>query len=261
MLAFWFFILSVVLIFGLNATGKVGMGFQIPGIPRPLQRKYKQILKKHFAFYNQLSSRNKIKFEHKVQRFIYLKEFIPRQIDQVTDEMKVLISACAVQLTFGFPNVFLSHFKRILVYPDEYYSTINKQYHKGEVNPRLQAIVLSWRHFVDGYIDLKDGRNLGLHEMAHALHLEDRVLNGEVDFLNKEAMKHWFILAGQEIERINNGQSRMFRDYAGTNQDEFFSVAIENFFERPEQFQEQMPKLYDNLVLLLNQNPLELGKL
>jgi len=255
MIGFYFFLISIAILFFLSTTGRVGMGFQIPGIGRPLPWKYKDILKKHFHYYNQLSGKDKTKFEHKVQRFIHLKEFIPRQLDRVTDEMKVLISACAVQLTFGFPNVFLSHFKRILIYPDDYYSTINRTYHKGEVNPRVQAIVLSWKNFVAGYIDLKDGRNLGLHELAHALRLEDRIFNEEFKFFDHQTLASWHQLAHGEIERIQQGNSRMFRDYAGTNQEEFFSVAVENFFERPDQFKELMPKLYANLALLLKQDP------
>ena len=123
--AFYLFILACFIILLPSLTGKVGMGFQIPHLPRPLPKKYKLILRNHFPYYTNLELTKKKQFEKKVQRFIHLKEFIPRQMNRVTDEMKVLISACAVQLTFGYPNVFLSHFKRILIYPDAYYSTIN----------------------------------------------------------------------------------------------------------------------------------------
>ena len=182
--AFYLFILSCIIIFLFSLTGKVGIGFQVPSVSRPLATKYKLILKNNFPFYNKLELRKKKEFERKVQYFIHMKEFIPRQLDFVTDEMKVLISACAVQLTFGYPKVFLSHFKRILIYPDAYYSTINNSFHKGEVNPRLQAIVLSWKSFVQGYLDQNDGINLGLHEMAHAMRLENMIFNNEVDFFD-----------------------------------------------------------------------------
>ena len=94
--------------------------------------------------------------------------------------MTAMIASSAIQLTFGLPKINLKHFERILIYPDEYYSTINKQYHKGEVNPRLKAIVVSWKAFVAGYADPHDGINLGLHEMAHALKLENIIKNGEL---------------------------------------------------------------------------------
>lgn len=248
--------LSIIIILLAAMSGRVNMGFQVPGFPRPMPLKRKKILNKHFAFYINLPSNKKRRFEQKVQHFIHVKDFIPRQIPQVTEEMKVLISACAVQLTFGYPKVFLSHFKRILVYPDNYYSTINNTYHKGEVNPKLRAIVLSWKAFVEGYIHHRDGRNLGLHEMAHALRLENLILNAEYNFLDINVLDRWQVLADQEMTNIANGNSRMFRDYAGTNPDEFFSVAVENFFGRPEQFKRAMPNLYAILVLLLKQDPL-----
>lgn len=237
-------------------TGRVNMGFQVPGFPRPLSSSRKEILRNRFPFYNNLPETKRRRFEQKVQYFVHVKEFIPRQMPRVTEEMKVLISACAVQLTFGYPKIFLSHFKRILIYPDNYYSTINKMYHKGEVNPRLRTIVLSWKAFVEGYINGGSGRNLGLHEMAHALRLENLILNAEYNFLDEEVLERWQRQADSEMLNIANGNSKMFRDYAGTNPDEFFSVAVENFFERPDKFKSLMPNLYGILVLLLKQDPL-----
>ncbi|UXX79633.1 zinc-dependent peptidase [Reichenbachiella carrageenanivorans] len=248
--------LSVAVIVLAAITGRINMGFRVPGFSQPLSSKRKEILKKHFPFYNSLSANKQKRFEQKVKSFIVVKEFIPRQMPGVTEEMKVLISACAVQLTFGFPKVFLSHFKRILIYPDNYYSTINKTYHKGEVNPRYRAIVLSWKAFVEGYFDQSDGRNVGLHEMAHALRLENLIWNGEYDFLDPDLLARWQILADQEMINIAHGKSRLFREYAGTDPEEFFSVAVENFFERPEKFKSHMPNLYAILVLLLKQDPL-----
>lgn len=253
--AFVFFVISLLVILVISLSGRVSTGIQIPGIKRPLAFKYKEILMKYFSYYNGLDRRQQKLFEKKVQYFIHMKQFIPRGMDKATDEMKVLISACAVQLTFGFPYVFLSHFKRILIYPDDYYSTINRTYHKGEVNPRLRAIVLSWKHFVDGYITPDDGRNLGLHEMAHAMRLENRIFNGEFKFFDPQILRLWNELSSRELAGMRAGEAHMFRDYAASNHDEFFAVAVENFFERPEQFYDQMPKLYAVMVKLLKQDP------
>ena len=90
--------------------------------------------------------------------------------------MKALIAGSAIQLTFGYPDVDFGHFWRILIYPDNYYSTITHRYHKGEVNIK-GIIVLSWKSFKEGFADSTDGRNLGFHEMAHALRLINIVEN------------------------------------------------------------------------------------
>jgi len=225
---------------------------------KPLNPSQVRILKNYFPFYNLLPTKSKKIFEHKTAYFLQSKVFVPRRMKEVTIEMKLLISACAVQLTFGLPKVYMLHFKYIIVYPDAYYSNITKKYHKGEVNPRHKAIVLSWKAFVEGYIE-KEGLNLGLHEMAHALHLENRIRNREYDFLPADALKKWDQMAENEINLIKEGSASFFRGYGATDHWEFFAVAAENFFERPHQFEKHSPNLYYTLCELLRQNPILLS--
>ncbi len=223
----------------------------------PLQPRYRVILEEYFTYYLKLSPENKLLFEKRMRQFIDMKEFVVRsKTMNLTDEMIVLISASAIQLTFGFPGIYFSHFQRILIYPDNYYSLITQKYHQGEVN-RAGIIVLSWKNFLMGYTDHTDGRNLALHEMAHALLLEDKIVNGEYEFLSRKHLREWDLLAAMEIERIKNGQS-MFRAYGATNRFEFFSVAIEVYFEQPHALKEYSAQLYRALSNLLNQDIIEL---
>ena len=224
-----------------------------------LSRSQKIILKKHFKFYHFLPPESKKIFEFRVAKFVSLKTFVPRDMDRVTEEMKILVAASAIQLTFGYPRVFLSYFKYILIYPDHFFSETNQQYHKGEVNPKQKAIVLSWRHFVEGFAEA-EGVNLGLHEMAHALQLENVVINREHNFIDQQAAKHWQELANREIRIIRKGEDSFFRAYGGTNHHEFFAVAVEYFFECPGDFAAYSYELYAALAKLLRQDPLLLYK-
>lgn len=246
------FLLALVVIFGISSLNKVNLGFRLFG-RSPLRREYKAILLKYSRFYRELEDSRKADFEKRVQYFIRSKSFVPRGIKTVTDEMKVLIAAVAIQLTYGFPNIYLSHFNKILIYPDNYYSTINKLFHQGEVNPLNRLIVLSWNRFMMGMINDNDGINLGLHEMAHALRLENHIRNDEFLFFDQRQLAHWEQLAHEEIIRIRSSEESFFRKYGGTNEEEFFAVAVENFFERPELFRQQRPELYLALGQLLNQ--------
>lgn len=54
--------------------------------------------------------------------------------------------------------------------------------------------------------------------------------------------------------RIRGGFTSFLRSYGGTNLREFFSVAAEHFFEAPKQFKNYLPKLYNEMCLLLNQD-------
>ncbi|MBA4054074.1 MAG: DgsA anti-repressor MtfA, partial [Marivirga sp.] len=155
----------------------------------PVPQRYRDILQKYFPYYQNLTDQDKAEFEGKVCLFLYGKRFIPRDISEVTIEAKVLIAATAVQLTFGLSDVYLRHFSKILVYPNDYYSVISKRFHKGEVNPMFGIIVLSWQSFIDGFINPTDAVNLGLHEMAHALRLENVIRNEEYQFFDEELLR------------------------------------------------------------------------
>ncbi len=172
--------------------------------------------------------------------------------------MKALIAASAIQITFGYPSVYFEYFWRILVYPDQYYSKITRLYHKGEVSTK-GFIILSWENFEKGYEDGTDGRNLGLHEMAHALQLENSIVNFEYDFIDFEALKAYDIEARKEIDKIRLHGSDFFRSYAATNRVEFFAVSVENFFERPGLFKAYNSVLYDLLTMILLQDPLKIS--
>ena len=228
-------------------------------ILRNLDKKYKPYLVKYFNFYNSLDQKSKLQFERRVQRFIDLKDFIPRGgLAEVTTEMKAMIGACAIQLTYGYPGVYFMHFWKILVYPDNYYSTITHKYHKGEVNIR-GIIVLSWNSFKEGFENPTDGKNLGFHEMAHALRLLNIVENEEYDFYDRETMNQFEELARVETIKILNSQGEsIFRKYCVTNMDEFFAVAIENFFERPDEFRNYNAEMYRLLTLILKVDPISI---
>ena len=60
---------------------------------------------------------------------------------------------------------------------------------------------------------------------------------------------------------MQNGESNLLNNYAATNYNEFWAVAVETFFEKSLQLKIEMPHLYTALCSLLNQDPLLPGKL
>ena len=138
---------------------------------RTLNREQKAILKNQFLFYDKLDNKHKRYFEHRVASFIKDKDFIGRDGVKITEEVKVLIASTAVMLTFGFRDFYIGLINKIVVYPEKFFSKINHEYHKGEFNPKLKALVISWKDFKLGYKTTKDNINLGIHEFVHAIHL------------------------------------------------------------------------------------------
>ncbi len=222
---------------------------------KKLDPKYKSILAQKFLFYKNLDSKYERYFEHRVASFIKDKEFIGREGITVTDEMKTLISATAVMLTFGFRDFYIGLIDKIFIYPNSFYSTSNDEYHKGEFNPRLQTLVLSWSDFLKGFEIGDDNINLGIHEFAHAVHLNSLKERDVSSIIFSDSFKELTILLSQnESLRKELIASKYFRDYAYTNQYEFLAVIIESFLETPQDFKSQFPEVYQKTKQMLNFN-------
>ena len=56
---------------------------------------------------------------------------------------------------------------------------------------------------------------------------------------------------------MNKDQNSFFRKYGSVNEHEFFSVVVENFFERPAELYEYNPKLYALTAKIMRLNTLK----
>jgi hypothetical protein len=218
-----------------------------------LQESQKQILTQNFQFYKQLKPKYKRYFEHRIANFINTYEFVGRDIS-VTEEMKVTIAGTAIMLTFGMRDYLNPLFKRIIIFPDIYYSDQTENYHKGEFNPRLESIVFSWKHFKEGIEITNDNLNLGLHEFTHAFHIHSLKSDKATAVLFNESLQNLFkVVSNPQLKEqlINSG---FLRDYAYENQFEFVAVLLEYFFESPQEFKSKFPSIFIKVKHMINYN-------
>ncbi len=220
--------------------------------PQKLNTQQRLIVSNDTPFYNRLSSANKKYFEHRIVRFIENYSFIGREGVVITEEIKLLISATAIKLTFGYRKYLFSMVDRIIIYPKDYFSVIGNQQHKGETNPRYKTIVFSWKDFKEGIKIENDNLNLGLHEFTHAMHfsfLSEK--NFSATSFKRNFRKLLDFLEDKEEQKrlINTGY---LREYAFENQYEFLAVLVEHFFETPDKFEVELPKVYYLVQQILN---------
>ena len=214
-----------------------------------------KVLKQNFTFYNRLTKTEQSYFEHRVANFINDKSFIGREGQVISNEVKVLVSATAVMLTFGFRNFYIGLIEKIFVYPKVFFSNINQEYHKGEFNPKLKALVLSWEDFKHGYNVGDDNLNLGIHEFTHAIHLNSIKERDVSSTIFEDTFKELTnLLSKNKTLRDELIASKYFREYAYTNQFEFLAVIIESFIETPSDFRSQFPDIYKKTKQMLNFN-------
>ncbi|MEX0968764.1 MAG: zinc-dependent peptidase [Bacteroidia bacterium] len=219
-----------------------------------LKERERQVLKEYFRYYHTLSMESRILFEKRLAMFMSLKKFRSKQGFANPLEARVLVSAVAIQLSMGLPKFTLPHFRNIFIFPEAYYSHITERYHKGEVNLNGR-IVISWKDFILGMKHPEDGLHVGIHEFAHAFYFENYIDNDDYLFIDDVAFKRYFALATGEIDKIKKKLPSFIREYAATNEQEFFAVTTEHFFEQPADMKMKLPELYDALAQVWNQDP------
>lgn len=236
------------------------MGYSDANNPSRLRRDHPVVMSllNKFSYYGYLSPRGKDKFAGRVVRFLADKKMLGMEGLVITDEIRVMISAAATQLTFGLEKHMLLHFHTIQVYPQVFFSKMADAHLKGGATPRGR-MMLSWKDFQHGYAAADDKLNLGLHEMAHALLLD--MLHGAVSNEHLEAeIGRWERSGDRVLEELRQKNPHFLRGYGAANEHEFFAVCVEHFFESPVEFRNRLPDVYFSLCRLLNQDPLNVHR-
>ena len=212
--------------------------------------KYDEIISNHLVYFTELTALEKERFLERTFHFRKLKNFHYTGLDP-SDEIEVLISACAAQITFGLTKYKMPFFKDIYVLADQYHLGANQQDWVGHVN--RDGIYLSWKHFLLGYSNNNDRYNVGLHEMAHALEYVNFLgfFGGTPDFRDE------FMLYKRQAEiTFPNDQHDLFSEQGKSNYHEAWAEGVELFFENPAELNQNYPNLYRLIKQLLNQDPL-----
>jgi len=211
------------------------------------------ILNRHFPYFTKLSQADQLKF------ITRLKDFIAEKTFKIYDssgfrEMPILISATAVQLTFGLNNYLLPRFKNIRIFPEEFVRASSSiDFLEGNVSG--QSINLSWKHFIDGFRYPEDGQNVGLHEMAHALYYQNFISEDNEDTTFRNTFEEFNNYGNKTFNQEKDTVGGLYSSYAFRNTQEFWAESIEIFFERPIDMQARYPNVYKAISDILKQDP------
>jgi len=213
---------------------------------------YEQIIKPHFHYFNGLSQAEQQRFLQRVFWFKRNKRFHYHDIDP-DPAIPVLVSACAVQITFGLRKYRMPFFKDIHILRDQYHYGQSSQPWIGHVNRK--GIHLSWKHFMQGYSVHGDRYNVGLHEMAHALVYVNFLGARGSDPHFAEQFVQYKAKAEALLPSLKAYPCKLFTEQAAHNYHECWAESVELFFENPVELKQHYPELYEHTKKLLNQDP------
>jgi MtfA peptidase len=98
-----------------------------------------------------------------------------------------------------------------------------------------------------------------IHEFAHQLDTTGGPADGTPRLPDATALSSWTTMLERDFERLcreaEAGTQGVLDHYGTTDHAEFFAVATEAFFERPEDLRQERPELYDALRRYYRQDP------
>lgn len=209
------------------------------------------LLQDNFNFYKRLSDEKKAQFDHRVHKFLQKYQFEGNDI-LVEPQMKTFLAGYYVMLTFGMRKYLVDNFQKIIIHPQVYYSSHTEDYHKGEYNRLLKAVILSWEDFLKGHHNNQDNVNLALHEFTHVLHWNALKSNEMSAIVFYDEFREMFEIFKNETKMNAIREKGYFREYAYENQFEFLSVILEHFFETPQTFKTELPDLFERTRKMIN---------
>lgn len=209
----------------------------------------REALEKYVYFYARLSSEEKrARFRRDVHYFLLEQNIVGVGVE-VTEELRAMVAASAVVLSFGRPDYEWRTVRDILLYPGAY----TEDYQHGQQGAtRLGQVssqgpvILAVDALRAGFARSNDGHHVGLHEFAHVLDFDDGELDGAPANLNWQAAAPWISQMEEHMKRREKAgrRAQVLRNYGYTNEAEFFACATEMFFEQPEKLRRKAPELY-----------------
>ena len=235
----------------------------------PLNPQFEKILRKNIKPYLRLSHKLQKELQGFVNIFLQEKEFEGCGGLKITDEIRVTIAgeACLLLLNRNLNECF-PELQTILVYPTAYIASgtevIGGERVENAVTARAGeswqngAVVLAWDHVQSEIRNYNDGHNVVLHEFGHQLDQETGSANGAPPL---KTYHTWAAVMGHDFkelcEKVEHHKKDVIDPYGATNPAEFFAVATETFFERPEKLKAEHPKLFQQLQKFYKVNPAE----
>lgn len=230
---------------------------------------WQDILEKEVPYYHKLSDHYREILKKRMLVFLDEKLFEGCGGLQMTERIKVIISAYACVLLLEEVSDYYPDLQSILVYPDDYIAPIHEEDEAGIVTTGTEArkgeswnigsIVLSWSDIEENIYNENDKQNLIFHEFAHQLDQRYGLTAGITLEGKVTQQNEWNdILAAsfKELRRKGKLKTSSFLDeYGATEPAEFFSVATEAYFEDCYRLKQGYPDLYQQLYSFYGVDP------
>jgi Mlc titration factor MtfA (ptsG expression regulator) len=233
-----------------------------------LTSEYIEILVSKVPLYSRLPHEMRTIMQGCINYFLAEKVFVGCNGFVITDEVRLTIAGNACLLVLNRNKRYFHGFESILVYPETY--SAKQVRYDGLVETQgdsLRAgeswhrgpIVLAWSDVAYGSANAEDGHNVILHEFAHKLDEENKLMDGLPILREPAHYKEWSAVLTKEyaefLRRTEQGKNDVIDEYGSISAAEFFAVATESFFEKSRYMRKKLPKLYHQFETFYGLDP------
>ena len=188
---------------------------------------------------------------------------------ELTDEIRVTIAAYACLLGLGLDPDSYDHVMTILVYPEDYFVEQTVRGEGGLLRDEMShrageawsngPVILSWADVRLSGRRRGSDSNVVIHEFAHKLDMLNHSVDGTPPLRDGAKIPEWREVMKREyeelVDRVDHHRGTLLDPYGATNIGEFFAVATECFFGKPERLQRDEPQLYAMFSDYYGQDP------
>jgi Mlc titration factor MtfA (ptsG expression regulator) len=240
-------------------------------IAAPFPAHWVELLERNIGVYKNLPMPLRHQLRRLIKQFLHQKHFSGAGGLEITDEMRVTIAAQACMLQLNRNSGLYSRLKYIIVYPTAFVvsrqetddSGLVSHGRKGLLGESWQngKVILAWDNVLHGARNFVDGQNVVLHEFTHQLDSETGSANGAPLLAGRSSYRSWAGALSEEFNVLQKdaaiGRRSLMDHYGATNPAEFFAVATETFFEKPQKMARHHKELFEVLKAYYRIDPRE----
>jgi len=235
------------------------------------QQEWIALLKQNVPLYAKLPEELRLRLHERIAQFIATIRFEGCGGLELTEAMILTVAAQACLLVVHREERPYPKLSAVYLYPTTF-SSVSKRRDasgivtEGEVRRLGESwgwgtVVLAWDSVTHGARCIHDGDNVTFHEFAHQLDHEDGPTDGAPALASGAAYRMWSRVFHDNyadfLQRTEDGTEKVLDAYGATNPAEFFAVATETFFEKPQQLFDERPEMYAELKKYYHLDPRE----
>lgn len=214
--------------------------------PPELPAMLRHLINTQLPFYQELDVEEKTRFRNRMVWYMEATEFMPQGMESVPLDIKGVIAATVVQMTFGLEDYRLSKFEHIIVYPHPFPSPqFPDKWHASEIYEEDGVIMFSAEQLMPAFLQPQRYFSIGLYEYARVFR---RCYPG-VSFPVFDE-NSW-----PALEQVSGFQKSLIEKWVGLPNLDVTAVAVVFFFVFPEKFRAILPEAYEKLAEIFRQQP------